>query len=440
MPTCSDPAVLALLEENRVQSMVADRGARTRRGHSTTARHFRGFLAGRGELPLDVETVEAWIRDRLDHCQPLTVRSELFYLQRLLSELEPNPVEIWRRQHGGGTGVLDAIRLRLQPAPQRPRFSSALAADMEAFLAHKQGLGLRYVRVAAVLRSFDRFLQVRGVSGPEAVDARLLGHFVASMGNLKISTRNQNQYMLKYFIRYLRRVGRIDGEPEAHLHPRVVRRPRIPYIFRIKELAAVLAAVRGRDDWNARTFFTALHVIYACGLRLGEAVNLGADDVDLEAGTLWIKRTKFGKSRRIPVGRRALEYLSAYRQERRHRWSSGTSRFFVDSRGRAVTGNRLREVFNSACQAVGAWPQDRPIPRIHDLRHSFAVHRLHKWYADSIHPQDKLVLLSVYMGHVNYACTERYLQLTTDLLRQAGSACGRSFDTLLPRWEEPLGQ
>jgi integrase len=106
------------------------------------------------------------------------------------------------------------------------------------------------------------------------------------------------------------------------------------------------------------------------------------------------------------------------------------SPFFVNQKARPLPAVRLQERWRPACRQLGLNPHG-PVPRVHDLRHSFALHRLYKWYADGHRPQDKLVLLSIYMGHVDLRYTEHYLQRSTDLLRLAGATCGRQLDDFL---------
>jgi site-specific recombinase XerD len=207
------------------------------------------------------------------------------------------------------------------------------------------------------------------------------------------------------------------------------------FIYALKQIVDLLQAVRAPGDWNSFTVFTMLHLIYAAGLRLHEPIKLRTKDVNLVSGTLLIERTKFGKSRRIPIGKRALQYLREYASARRQQFGTVTKedRFFVNRLGLPMNQSSVHIEFRRGRREAGLLNirSLRP-PRIHDLRHSFAVHRVQKWYADGENPQNKLVLLSIYMGHREITYTAHYLQMGAEVLRLGGQGFQAAFEGLTP--------
>lgn len=437
MPSCSEPEPISVDRCLAVERMAGFSGGMSPadgRRHRRVAQDFRNFLRGWPSACVDAATVHAWLCQRLQRISARWALQEVRRLRCVLEGLVPNPAAEWLARHPRPREALEVLKsAQPPPAPSAPGFVSILASDLEAFLAHKRRLGRSYQTQESRLRGFDRFVQARGIRRLEELDRRLLQDFAVSLRGKKPSSQSEVLFTVRYFFQYLRRTARLDTTPDSVLRPKVVRRPRQPYIFLVKELAAVLEAARGVRAWDGDTAFTVLHLIYACGLRIGEAVGLRLQDVDLTEAVLWIRHTKFGKSRRIPMGRRAAERMAAYLEARGQRFgtSCADDHCFITRRSKALTVNLLEVWFRGACRRAGVMPSGRPAPRVHDMRHSFAVHRLCKWYAEGCRPQDKLVLLSIYMGHVDVAYTAHYLQRTLDVLRLASARYGRQFDAIL---------
>ena len=436
MPSFSDPPQVTAadcLAVNYVARRTASMSPDNRARHLRAAARFQRFLLEVEAVTVDAITVDRWAGCRLQEVTAATVLLEVYRLRRILDGLASNPVTEWLSLHPRIKKTLRKLKTALPPQPVPPPYTSILAADMEAFLNHKRRLGRKYLRTESLLRRFDRFLVARNVTSLEQVDRYLLSDYAASLDRLQPSTRHLLLSALPRFFHFLRRMARLTSTPDAVLRPKRVRHPRPPYVFTLKEFTTVLEALRAAATWDAETAFVAVFLVYACGLRSSEATRLRVQDVDLVQDTLWIHRTKFGKSRHIPMGTRASQRLTEYLESRRQRFgaSAPDSPFFINHWGRAFQVSFLRIHFRRACREAGVTGNGRSTPRLHDLRHSFALHRLYKWYVDGCRPQDKLVLLSIYMGHVHIDYTEHYLQSTTDLLRLAGAACGRQLDDFL---------
>jgi site-specific recombinase XerD len=164
-------------------------------------------------------------------------------------------------------------------------------------------------------------------------------------------------------------------------------------------------------------------LLYGAGLRVSEAVALPLGDVDLPNALLTVRNTKFHKTRLVPLGADLQQVLAQYlaqRQAAGHSHCLGTP-FFVLRRGTPVSVQIVEQNFRCLCAYAGVRRSDgaRYQPRLHDLRHSFAVHRLTSWYRQGADVQMLLPSLSTYLGHVNLAATQVYLTMTPELLQEA---------------------
>jgi integrase/recombinase XerD len=164
--------------------------------------------------------------------------------------------------------------------------------------------------------------------------------------------------------------------------------------------------------------------LYGTGLRLGEAIKLKSQDVDLEASILTVRDTKFFKSRLVPIGDDLLQILRQYWNRRSPAESKlPDTPFFRTRRGTAVRHDHADHQFQWLRMEAGVLPFDnaRFQPRLHDFRHTFAVTRLTSWYREDKDVQRLLPHLSTYLGHVSIEETATYLRMTAELLSVANS-------------------
>lgn len=403
----------------------------------------REFAARVPVEPIDPSAWETlvmeWLDELLDRYGLETVRSNCMpgldrFLQFLVhqGECQDHPLRRWRQRQ---VEWVDALRRRQEGKPPRlrpPRFRSFLAPELEAFLEFKWGLGRKRVNTST-LRALDGYLCSESVSEVGQLDAPFLLRFLASRDYKPLSRRAAIS-ALRQFFGFLERRGLLSPEqnPVRHL-PRIRRPSRIPYIFTVQEIVNVLSELLEdpiRPPFDCRMHFTLFYLLYACGLRISEAHNLRVRDLDWGERTLFIRDTKFGKERKIPFGPRAAEHLERYHRLRCERLGQprDEAHFFVRAVDRRAHPATLRVAFREACHRAGVGGSARPRPRPHDLRHSMAVHRLYKWYQEGADPQQRLVFLSLYMGHVNPSSTQYYLNLSQDLLRVAGRPLQRTLD------------
>ena len=165
-------------------------------------------------------------------------------------------------------------------------------------------------------------------------------------------------------------------------------------------------------------------MIAVTGLRVSEALSLGAADIDLENGVVTLQRGKLGKPRLLPVLDCTRMRLADYARERDRLLGAPSKAFFVSDRGERLTDCGARYSFAVVCQTIGLRPSQKfqrhgRGPRIHDLRHTFAVRTLLNWYRDSKEPAREMIKLSTYLGHSDPAHTYWYIEAVPELLELA---------------------
>jgi site-specific recombinase XerD len=202
--------------------------------------------------------------------------------------------------------------------------------------------------------------------------------------------------------------------------------PLIPYIYSQEELRRVLQAAQKQKPWcklEADCLRALLLLLYGAGLRISEALRLTLGDLDLADRLVTIRETKFYKTRLVPMGSDLTQALTAYLAARRERGHPSPPEAFllVTRHSLPVSVQLAEDTFKRLCREVGVRRNDhsRFLPRLHDLRHSFAVHRLTACYREGGDVQRLLPQLATYLGHIDIGCTQRYLTLTPELLGQA---------------------
>jgi integrase len=229
--------------------------------------------------------------------------------------------------------------------------------------------------------------------------------------------------MVRRFAEYLSAVDPRTEIPASEILPyRYYRKP--PYIYTDAEISNLIAAV-GRlpspEDFRAYTHSTLLALLAVTGMRISEPLGLDRDDVDLKRGIITVRQTKFDKSRLIPIHASTNEKLRAYARRRNKVFPNPKSRsFFLSERGTRPTEWTVRRWFVIASHQIGLrGPKDSRGPRLHDLRHRFAVKTLLNWYRTGADVDQLMPVLTTYLGHGHLADTYWYISATPELLAQA---------------------
>jgi site-specific recombinase XerD len=196
-----------------------------------------------------------------------------------------------------------------------------------------------------------------------------------------------------------------------------------PYIYSTEDLKKLLTAIprieTHRPQIEAETLRLVLLLLYGATLRISEGLSLNVGDVDLTQGVLTIRESKFYKTRLVPIGPSLLCELSKYARSRPGRKT--TSRFFVSREGKPLLSGSVGKRFRSLRKEAGVFRENGRQPRIHDLRHTGAVHRVAAWYQAGKDVQKLLPLLSTYMGHAHLSDTQAYLTVTPEIMQSAAA-------------------
>jgi integrase/recombinase XerD len=290
---------------------------------------------------------------------------------------------------------------------------------VETYLALRRATGFAMSNAEYLLKSFAAFAAERGqthVQTQTAIDWAELGPSVA-----------QRDARLKALCRFVRQVRvedtRHELPPANHFGARKTRRP--PHIYSAKEIDRLIeAALRLRPKGGLRslTYATLIALLSATGLRISEALKLMVADVTNDG--LLIRETKFRKTRLVPLHDTATTGLKRYLARRGP--GSDDDSVFVDERGRPLRYIAVKETFDRLVGKAGIRSRTARRPRLHDLRHTFAVRALQSSPAGRSRCGAHMVALATYMGHVNIYATYWYMEATADLMRDVAVA-GEAF-------------
>ena len=352
---------------------------------------------------------------------------------------------------GGRAAVLERKdwKQRLIPVRKMPRvcmthvgFHSGLAASIRRYLETRRALGRAYTREEDILRYWDDFL-VRHYGKAREVRPKMFHGWVQTMPALKPTVRRRRMRIVRNFLLFYAR-----QHPKTHI-PDLLTFPRPsphqpPRLVSSMEMAHVLATATllppsHQNPLRAETIRLALVLLFCCGLRRGELLRLRIRDFDPKENIVRVEATKFHKSRLVPlsasVAKEIHHYLTLLRRQgcptdpdASLLWSNNPITSKKTYSAEALTNN-----WQLLCLATGVLDRRGRPPRLHDLRHSFAVAALARWYKQGVDVHNRLQHLATYLGHVSPVSTHYYLHLSSDL-RQAAS---RRFHQYVHRTLEP---
>jgi integrase/recombinase XerD len=293
---------------------------------------------------------------------------------------------------------------------------STLGEHLDDYLRLRRALGFQLGRHGQVLPQFVAYVEA---SGATTVTVELAVAWARLPERIKPITVDFRLSAVRGFARYLHAL-----DPAAEIPPpgllSVPRRRPAPYVYTPGEVAEVLRITRRlRPRLRAATYRTLLGLLAATGMRLGEALALSRDDVDLVDGLVTIRHAKFDRMRLVPLHPSVTAALRRYASARgRLCPAPRTDRFFVSVTGRALRRGEADHIFRVITGLVGL-RTDTARPRIHDLRHSFAVRTLIDGHRNGLDISALLPVLSTYLGHVEPANTYWYLSAVPELMQLA---------------------
>ncbi len=299
-----------------------------------------------------------------------------------------------------------------------------LHAVVKKYITHRRLLGESMQTCERILKAFVRSAgQKKNLA---QIKADQVNKFLAGKGSVTTYWHGKHQ-ALRGFYRYVISRGYAKTSPVPTATPK---RPQcfIPYIYSTKEVRILLDACftyqKRPGLLEPSAVRTLLLLLYGAGLRIREALRLTLADVNLDQGLITIRETKFRKNRLVPLGAQLTEVLLQYAQQRQQQGHSQNSEapFFDYRNGKPIGQHAIENAFLRIRKHAGIYRSDgaRFQPRLHDFRHTAAVHRLEMWYRKGADVQRLLPALSVYLGHVCLDATSTYLTMTPMLLREAG--------------------
>ena len=295
---------------------------------------------------------------------------------------------------------------------------SALAQGIRDYLELRQGLGFKLSDTARYLPNFARFLDEQGASYITTPLAIRWATQPATAGQTQWARRLT---MVRLFALYWSAHDPRTEVPPAGAIPGRWRRVQ-PYLYNDDEIRRLIDAARRlgtSTGLRPETYATLFGLLVVTGMRIGEVIALDSDDVDLDKGVLTIRRTKFGKSRLVPVHDSTRAALRRYARCRARIYPRpSTPSFLLGERGRRLTWWTVRWTFIQLSRQIGLrGPTDSHGPRLHDFRHRFAVQALLGWYRAGIDVEQRIPHLSTYLGHTHVTDTYWYLSAVPELMQ-----------------------
>jgi integrase/recombinase XerD len=296
---------------------------------------------------------------------------------------------------------------------------STLRRAVEDYIALRRQLGFKLTHAHRQLRQFVSFMQARRIP------------FITTEAALEwtMCPRSADPTYLAQRLGVVRCFARhhCAADPRTQIPPidLLRRRPRRarPYLYSEQDIERLLSATQGLRPMGGlrrATYATLLGLLIVTGMRVSEALALGLKDVDLHEGLLTIRKTKFGKTRLVPLHPSARRALQQYARQRDALVGRRATHFFVSSQGQPLVAENVWKTFRLLRRRVGLHASERwDTPTLHHFRHRFATESLLRWYRAGDDIESRLPILSTFLGHVCTSSTYWYLSCNPELMGQA---------------------
>ncbi len=301
---------------------------------------------------------------------------------------------------------------------------SSLRQALNDYLMVRRALGFKLVREGELLPDFISFLEC---SDSAFITSAVAVNWATQPRDVHPAWWATRLIMVRGFAKYLQSSDPRHEVPSLQLLPH--RRLRsAPYIYEPAEIDALLRATATlRSPLMSATYKTLIGLLAVAGLRVREAIALDEADVDRGGGTLLIRKTKFGKSREVPLHPTTTEALRRYAELRDRLAPRRIKSFFVSTANTRLIYNNVHCIFLRLVYAAGLANRCPRRPRIHDLRHTFAVRTVLDWHRAGENVEAKLPSLSAYLGHIGPSSTYWYLTAVPELLQAATERLERAW-------------
>jgi integrase len=294
--------------------------------------------------------------------------------------------------------------------------SSVLEAHVDDYLRLRRALGFKLKEDGHLLKQFVAYVEAAGAT---TLSSELAIRWARLPEGVHPNQWAKRLRVARGFASYLQTIDPATEIPPPDVFP--VRRQRAtPYLFSQQDICRLLQEARSlRRPLRAASYEALFGLLAVSGMRVGEAIALQREDVDLEAGLITIRKPKHDRARLVPLHPTATEALRRYASERDRLCPHPRSRaFFLSSAGTAVPKSCLGMTFREITTRIGV-RTEAVHPRIHDLRHRFAVQTLIDWERSGIKIDEHIATLSTYLGHVSPADTYWYLSASPELMALA---------------------
>ena len=296
----------------------------------------------------------------------------------------------------------------------------SLTLQLDRYLAVRRRLGYDLTTSERILRRFTRFADAEHAAH---IDTSLFLRWHATLGNANAMTRSARLTAVRLFAQWLSSFDPAHVPPPRGLLPNTVKRSR-PYIYSDAEITSIVAAARDLPSiygLRGLTCSTLFALIAVTGLRVSEALALDVDDLDVNNGVLRVRRGKNGKERLLPLDPSTVERLIDYKIKRDRLIGRPVMPLFVTDKVTRLTDCTARYNFAQISQQIGLRSDQHYYrhgrgPRIHDLRHTFAVRTMVDWYRNGKDPAREMIRLTTYLGHSSPSGTYWYLEAIPELL------------------------
>ena len=312
------------------------------------------------------------------------------------------------------------------------QYKSDMAELLQGYLTEKQMTGFKFEKQGRQLERFDDYYYRNGYRGVKLTKS-MTDRFIYGTSYEKSSTHYKKEVLLNSFAEFLIRQGYQMYVPQIKSAP-VKRCSHIPYIFSKEQLKRFFSAIDQfppNTQTNRNSVDPVLfRLLYGCGLRVSEALNLQLKDIDLKTGTITILHAKNNRDRLVPIAESLIERFRKLLLKL-HTFSDKSTYFFISPTGGRLDKTTVYRRFRDYLLMAGISHTQRG-PRVHDLRHVFAVNCLKKWVLSGEELTNLMPYLAAYMGHSDFRGTQYYLRLTADLYPDIIQKTEAAFGYLIP--------
>lgn len=292
------------------------------------------------------------------------------------------------------------------------------------YFSIRRALGFKLARSEKLLAQFITYLEQRGktrITTEMAITWATLPQAGQTWSYARLS-------VIRRFATYMRSIDPATEVPPTHVLVQKKGRA-TPFLYSRADMTALIDATKSlRSADRGMALRTLIMLLSVTGMRIGEAIRLDVEDFDPVNGVLVVRDTKFGKTREVPLHQTSVTALSTYlARDGQAKRRSGTRALFLSTVGTRLDYNCMQQAFRRLVECAGLRQRSASCrPRLHDLRHTFAVETILDGYRNGNEPGNRIALLSTYLGHVDPASTYWYLSAAPELLALVGHRLERN--------------